>query len=1144
MFRYHWYLLLFFCFCTSFLGHSQDEKVFIDYGACTKGLLVDGDTIIPAQFDGILKAKHSFSLNDKTQIPNYWLVHSGEEQGMFNSNYELIVPLAWHSVRLISDSIVLTASDSIGWQLHHGFNKNIKTPIFSNITYNFYHDSIFLCEKNDSTYLYDLNLHFIRSVPYKNMSSFPHLMNCAVEDTKYMYRIDSADYSGYSNIRFDVTALEKDKKITPIPVQHQQCLSNENIFFQLQDSSGWSGLCNLTGSIRLPSDFRSIDLFHLQNFPSDPDTRAFAYLRKTNSFKVQELHSGISSKSYDNIYYFEGYHIAVDSNKSYVLNTLLEPIDSITDKAYFFNSRREKHFRGPRDMYPDSIVPFDSELRRVHNNLFIASTSTPRRNEANFQIRNFQTGKTTEKQFNRIQTHADANGKLFYHAIKARSSKYSFLRNRYARRGKCTIYDPDLRIVSTYSGRLLRTLQESSVDALILENKSRKQGVLSVSGDTIVPFDFDLIQYTEMHRYAVNPIIRAEKMGNSGRSTEIPNRKNDSLFLVTRDSKQGLLNIRGETILPVRYNRINLINGTIQAFTDDSLFYYYSYDSLITSYGTPQYSQPGTFSRKMKKAKKRKKNTPPKVKVTYFEENDTYYVYSSFTDTTVKFRNSYAYGAEFIAYHKRILNRDSEIVYRTKQKSIKVYSSGSTSYFFDKNNCILLDSTGILKVEPFPKKREANISEEYISVYSKSEAKKQFSGIYDLKTLRWSFPIREGVETSIRDDSIVIRGNDAEGYQIYDLDGSLKLPFKLKYARNFHMFGDYYSVRLFEEGESNGQKMAILDRNFQYILAPSYNEVNASELGTIEVVDTNENVMLIKGSKQLSLGKVRIRYYDSSIVVLKQPDSIAFLNSDLIFEKEFTHIPELFTTHNLMSFYLFERDPKIQKLAFVYGDNISRAKRELVQNLALWPYIQKYNVHGSRYPIYSEFTPSKSVAFDTANVPTQNGRRWIGKGSYEVAFKQRSFFVFNNLVQSFEYFDSTFYLPRTVHYKKKRRKKAYSMQYVTEFNSVRIDTNYFFLTDTALIELPDFKFTETYQQEELRTLLLKKLNEAQALGLRCVNIEEEIDHLASHFQIKMDGIRFIGTRNQHAIEISYFELYGIWKNPYTVTKDIIPNESP
>lgn len=1151
--RFFLFLLLCVCLCTSFHGHSQDERVFIDYGACTKGLIINGDTVIPASFEDIRKTWFPKE-NYDTPASSYWIVTSGSEQGLINNRYELIVPLGAHTIQLISDSLAQVTKESRKFQIIHGFDadKTSNGALYRLLEYPNYQR--FLCATDDSSFLYNYQLELLQSFPYPNVRRFTREIthNKNDENLDYFIVSNKKDYGIYGIVDRNNSEIIPLEYNTIQLFPNSQSLQSKDIFFKLSNQENKVGMQNLPQTFSVPCLYSDIQLFQLQEYPEDVTIQNYAYLY--TDAKVQILHINTEKKSqqYDHIHYFEGFHYARKGSASYILNDLLEPIDSISGLRYYFGRQRatpQYHW----DQYPDSLAKYARSMpHRVDGVIFISDSIKHRKdwNKMRYQLRDIHTGATSEEKYQWISI-TEHEGDLFYrgynqkrlfrnHIWKASSTK------------KMDVYDSNLKLTHQYSISDLKKYEFASLPLLQFKNKNGKTGIIYTNGDVYLPFEFEQIKFAAIPRIEFSNYFHIDETARN--SVDY-----DSIFIVTQNGKQGILSVGGKSIIPADYTSIRRRSTSIEVQKGDSIFTYNNLDSFIVNHPSHRRifiskARQKRISKKYRRSRKRsskKQNKSKQDQYQYFEHNDTLFVQRITTDSNYQPRIAKTQDYEYNQISQWIVDKQGKIVYTSNSKKLR--ANYYEEYFFatEKNRLITFDSVGNVHLEKIPKNAEVWNYANQLVVTRNRKKSKHISGLYNLDTKLWGIPVKKNTYIYLKPHQTVLYGNYTTGFKIVDFNGNKKLDYTLRNPSDLG-FSDNYIYVSYPENESRNAPIlqGLLDTNFQLIIAPNkhlYLYEITPEI--VSITDTLDNITLLKKDSQLQLGNVQVHGTKENIIVHTKNDSIALLDFDLNFILPKTHNSDLVTEMDLLELYNLSNDSTFLKYAQL-NKSIAPEKQRLIKNLIYLPFLKGRKIYsGYNTNILANFyNPPAPTYFDTASVPSRliGKRNPVGKGRYTLPLRYRTVNLLGDLLEITAFRDTLYSIayPTKIRVQDGKKTKLVDSYGYYAVSAPYLEKSYYALTDTALIPLEDFRFYEQTKQAELNALLLAKLNEAQALGLKCNNIPAEIDHLATHYSLEKDGVRFSGTGNKHSILIYYFDLLGIWKHPSSLTLDKLLDESP
>ncbi len=1149
MLHHRWILLIFSCFALTLSALAQDERIFIDYGACTKGVIAaNGDTMIPPSFDNIRKTWSKIR-NSENFTPTYWLATSGTERGLYNNRFELVVPLREHNIHLISDSLILVGRHRKNFQLYSAFHPDKKSH--ENLqSFQFISDDAgLLCSTQDSSFLYSNQLDLLQSFPYLFIQYYGMVHNSENNVDQRIFVVKKEKYGSCGIVDMDnnvIIPLEYSSIQVPrYPIQP----AGGDAYLKVRKNGNKTGIYGIRSGLIIPCEYDEIQLIQLRESPYDSTIQHYAYRSKGALTSIQHLNTGKTTPEYTRSSYFEGYHSVTKGRTSYILNEFLEPIDSIVDKRYYFG-RMQPYPRKPL-AYPDSIKPSNRGVaHRADGVLFITDSlkQGEKMKKLKYQLRNIHSGAMTNEAYQWVQM-SDYQGKLYYRGYTQKGIFHRYKWHNKSRKN-LDIYTASLDLQYNYSVKNLITYNFGSVGLLQFENKDGKTGITHPNGDVHIPFEYDDIKF--------HPLIhRGPHVSTLSESVNYATLY-DSFFVVTKNNRKAVMSLNGEVQTQYKYTSIQRTGNSLLARVGDSLYTYQNLEHLLSDSPSSrqEYMPPKKRRRRYKRSRRRyqkkKKELQRSTEYEYFEANDTVYVQVAYPDTIYApkpVQSSY----KVHQVKNWIVDSNGRILYHSKADYLETQFYQEPYYLIDKNKLVSIDTNGTVFVKKFKKDigvhSDGNILAVEYRRKRRKRRKKQVSGLYDLDKKSMVIPMKKNTYTYLKPYKTVIHGNYNEGFKILDNNGEVKLNYTLS-SDNGLQFGKNYLYLSYPENLSQDPNWleGLLDTNFNFILTPGYYQIRRLSDSVIKVKHTLDEITLIKQDKRLSLGEVSFFPSYDKIIIKNSRDSVAFLDFNLNFTMPFTYLPELFKVQDLAEIHLSEYDTTFAKYAQVDA-NIPMNKQLLIKNFVFWETLQNFKFNFRYSPRLNYlFSPSKRTPFDSASVPRAygNGRRNVEKGFYQTQLRKRTINLMGNLVEIKGHYDTLYhiYYPTKIRVQDGRKVKLVDVKRTFLALAPYTESTYFILTDTALIPLENFRFYAQEQRPTLDSLLLSKLNEKQALGLRCGNIEEEINHLEQHFELEKNGVRFYGLRNEYNLYLHYYELVGIWKNPYSLTQEQLLDESP
>ncbi|GAB5418104.1 MAG: hypothetical protein Crog4KO_31840 [Crocinitomicaceae bacterium] len=1081
----------------SFSGLSQGDRIFIDYSACTKGLIAtNGDTVIPPNYENLYAIRNRYY---KKYGPVFYQLESGNERALVNSNFQQVIGLGEWYWSFQSDSILLARNLAGDQRLLHGLRPENNSRVFDTIYPNTPKYGFYTCYKNDSCFLLNPSLQTIIQDDYtsikptidftKNFTGIPDLLevqrngkngvidyqNQTILETKY-------DRINYPYIRFGA------------------CLRREDLHFGAvrETAIGFeSALISFNGDTIAPFTDGVVSSLTYQGEKDSSVIIPYVYSWNDGDIRLSIPGTNQSTAPFDRTYSHRNYHLAFRNDNSYLLDTNLNILDSISNQYYVFgrNNYQRQHSSNTWPYEAPYIVVTD-KFKGYKGRRFTHKKPYKQR----YDLRDMRLNKKVIEDYNNILT-MEHDGATFFHCWE--HNNLNPKRRKKVRRStsRLDIYDSSYtKIFSTeiegvhpynYSHRPYVVN-----DLLIIKGSENRVGAIRNDGGAFLPFEYDHIE-----------LRRRTFLENQVRSLE-------TMLFVSKNDLCGIVDLEGKELLPCKYRKINISQQYITATTEDSIFYYHSTDSLIRAQEivksiAPSPIKKAKIKRRSTKKPKRKKKSPVKKRNSpkYFIKRGIAYV--KVDDSIYKYHDYRAYHNEpFSKFKKYVINRNSEVVYKIGKRYLEVYThSPNVFYFVDEDKLVILDSLGNndvfdIEFEPYFE------NQAHLLIFNHQRERR--SSVFDLEKAAWLFE-NEAVFTEKERWNTLIRGTEDEMY-VYDLKGRLKYDSVIN-GYDFFEYHDDFIVFEFK----NPRRYTILDTNFNSIRPISEGFVSTTHNANILIIeDTQDNCEYWSMKRNLFLPcdhLLRIQN-SSNLIFSKTVDSLAFYDAELNILEPLNSVYEIMKYKSIAELYGLANDTLFTN-HIILSEKFTEEERFKYGNLIAWELIKH------RYP--RPWMPYNGVKLKYRM--NRDGEKELSQRIIlNIVPRKTTYSKMGNLIVSQKFVDST------------------SLRYYSNEIYSGVYTKYLLPTDSFLVEISKNDFLQ--DGTKLRKLLLKGLNEEQALGLRCGNIEEELNHLESNFELEQGGIRFYGLRNKYNLYLHYYDLVGIWVSPYSFSRSDLLDESP
>ena len=882
----------------------------------------------------------------------------------------------------------------------------------------------------------------------------------------------------------------------------------KNPIFTVQNSNHDYGCLNKNGEEVVPFIYDAIFLRYSQRYHCDDSIIIMAICTLGSNVVMHNISNGKKSDRYYYIHYFEGLGIATKGDKAWVLDENLNEIAPLRHGEYL----NPTLFKWKGNNYLNTYA-WNNSLRRYDSLMFTEKKLTTKRKFGKTRIvespqiwmENYRNDKYIEHAFNQVQVmrHPSRDFVWAYDFTKPAQSHYRF--NHYENEFDLSIYSKSLDSLAHYTVKETVNWNTQFIDYIhdtigvhFFKNNDDKYGAIDNSGTIVVPFVYDRCEY---RRLWTDPYTR-----NYVQS-----------IVVSQNGKSGLLNLKGEVIVPLIYDDFVDRKGII----GDSSYSFYApglpYNAQLTKQKKVKSKKYHPKKKKNKKKKKVKHNYPRSPKEEYRVVDDTLFFYQGF-EYTSKCDTSFFRFESPMTWHSTegyIVNEEGKIIYEGQQFMYDEYNGYALMKTPD--HLFVIDSLGNIDSTEFTSKNfyyEFDGTEDqllYVENYKyRKIRRKNYQGLYDLKKQKWIFTPHQYyyiTPTPFGTDR-VYWVNDyhkkKNRFYLVDSDNKKLLPFAMDYP------GSYNENSKTTIYEINGLQ-GLLDSNYQIIL-PADSVILYEFDKFIGITDARNKYpkTLFNGSKHLDKGFDQTLWPTGpNATVLKRGEQYAIIDSNLDYTEEYQSAEELLSHVDLYKTLGIE-GTTYDSIYLPISSFMENENELAVRNALIWRDFNKDR--------FDRTLPRDSIiVFTHANKRIRD--TVFGHITRNIRTIQ-SFLVGNYFSEQI-ILDTIVWIENPT--KKTKRTRTYWNQDI-RWSYTNVVFRTYKIEDKKLIEVNLNDILISNKEEQLDQLMIKKLNDMQAFGFVCIDLQAELEGLKKNFQLKEFEISFKDPKGKYVISIQYSEL--------------------